>query len=208
MLLSCTCCSFFLVLISICYSFSSVLSVLSSLCIVSLFGYIIFYQIGLGMKIKFTHITYWILKYLNCYFFISCSWIGPIPYFSGSELFEVETRAVAMSMGSLSSWFFNFVIGMTFPLLQRGIGASVFLIFAVVCAALAGFLKIYMPETRCKDISEIAEKVSDGFRSRPMMRFGNTSDTIDGNQWSKICNKTSNAFKQINQIDVFCYLHC
>lgn len=91
----------------------------------------------------------------------------------------METRAVAMSMGSLSSWFFNFVVGMSFPLLQRSIGASVFLIFAVVCASLAGFLKVYMPETRGKDISEIAENVSYGFKSK---LINTRHNTIDDNQ--------------------------
>lgn len=73
-----------------------------------------------------------------------------------------------MSMGSLSSWFFNFVIGMTFPTLQSSMGAFVFIIFAVCCALLALLLKFYMPETRGKDISDIAQKVAEGFRSRPL----------------------------------------
>jgi hypothetical protein len=47
-------------------------------------------------------------------------------------------------------------------------GASVFLIFATVCVLLAILLKFYMPETRGKDTSEVAQRVSDGFRSRPL----------------------------------------
>jgi hypothetical protein len=73
-----------------------------------------------------------------------------------------------MSMGSLSSWFFNFVIGMTFPTLQRLIGASVFLIFALSCATLAGFLKIYMPETRGVSTADVAKKVANSFKSKPL----------------------------------------
>lgn len=53
MLLSCTCCSIFLVLLSICYSYSEAFTILPALCIVSLFGYIIFYQIGLGERCEF-----------------------------------------------------------------------------------------------------------------------------------------------------------
>jgi Sugar (and other) transporter len=60
------------------------------------------------------------------------------------------------------------MIGMTFPTLQNLMGASVFLIFATVCALLALLLKVYMPETRGKDTSEVAEKVADGFKSRPL----------------------------------------
>lgn len=85
-----------------------------------------------------------------------------------TELFEVGPRPVAMSMGSLSSWFCNFMIGMTFPTLQKLMGASVFLIFATVCVMLTVFLKFYMPETRGKDTAEVAERVADGFRSRPL----------------------------------------
>jgi MFS transporter, SP family, solute carrier family 2 (facilitated glucose transporter), member 3 len=73
-----------------------------------------------------------------------------------------------MSMGSLSSWFFNFMVAMTFPIVEKAIGASVFLIFAFVCLLLAILLKFYMPETRGKDISEIAKIVADGFRSHPL----------------------------------------
>lgn len=57
---------------------------------------------------------------------------------------------------------------MTFPILTRIIGASVFLIFALVCAALAGFLKIYMPETRGEDTAIVASKVANGFKSKPL----------------------------------------
>lgn len=110
------------------------------MCVVALMGYILVYQIGLG----------------------------PIPYFLGSEIFEVGPRPVAMSMGSLSSWFFNFMVGMTFPTLQKAMGASVFLLFATVCVLLATLLKFYMPETRGKDTSEIAQMVADGFNSRPL----------------------------------------
>lgn len=77
-------------------------------------------------------------------------------------------RPVAMSMGSLSSWFCNFLIGMTFPILQKSLGASVFVIFAVVCVLLAILLKFYMPETRGKDTSEIAIKVAFGFKTQPL----------------------------------------
>lgn len=82
-----------------------------------------------------------------------------------------------MSMGSLSSWFFNFVIGMTFPTVRKLMGASVFLIFACVCVMLAVLLKFFMPETRGKDTSEIAKRVADGFRSRPLE---NKSEIMNG----------------------------
>lgn len=108
-------------------------------CVITLFGYIIFYQIGLG----------------------------PIPYFIGSELFDSMTRSAAMSLGSLASWSGNFLVGMLFPTLRTYMGPWVFLIFAIVCLSLSLFLYVYLPESRGKDPSEITHLVSKGFRSRP-----------------------------------------
>ncbi|XP_037034948.1 solute carrier family 2, facilitated glucose transporter member 1-like isoform X2 [Bradysia coprophila] len=111
-------------------------------CIVAVFGYIIAYQMGLG----------------------------PIPYFIGTELFESAPRPAAMALGSLSSWTCNFIVGMSFPSLQEAWNAFVFIPFAVVCFALSALLKFYLPETRGRDSSDIAPLVSEGFRSRPLIR--------------------------------------
>jgi len=107
-------------------------------CIVAIFLYIFFYQFGLG----------------------------PIPYFIGAELFETESRPVAMAMGSLSSWVCNFIIGMTFPSLQAAWGAYVFLPFSLTCFCLFVLTKYFLPETRGRDSSEVAELVSKGFKSK------------------------------------------
>lgn len=80
----------------------------------------------------------------------------------------MKPRSSAMALGSLSSWTCNFLVGMCFLSLNNLMGASVFLIFASVCFVLTAFLKFYMPETRGKDISEVAALVSDGFKSRPL----------------------------------------
>jgi len=72
------------------------------LCTVAVLAYVIFYGIGLG----------------------------PIPYFIGSELFDIGPRPAAMSLGSVFNWGGNFLVGMMFPLLQAAIGPYVFLIFA------------------------------------------------------------------------------
>lgn len=72
------------------------------LCTVAVLAYVVFYGIGLG----------------------------PIPFFIGSELFDVGPRPAAMSLGSVFNWGGNFVVGMLFPSLQAAIGPYVFLIFA------------------------------------------------------------------------------
>lgn len=92
--------------------------------------------------------------------------LGPIPYFIASELFEVPPRPAAMAIGSMTAWFFNFVIGMSFLVIQSLFGGAVFLIFAVTCLLLFGFLYRYLPETMDKQATDIAPMIADGFRSK------------------------------------------
>uniref|UniRef100_A0A904A6T0 Major facilitator superfamily (MFS) profile domain-containing protein n=1 Tax=Anopheles quadriannulatus TaxID=34691 RepID=A0A904A6T0_ANOQN len=117
------------------------LALLSCAIIVAILLYILFYQIGLG----------------------------PIPYFIGSELFEVGPRPAAMAMGSLASWGCNFIVAMLFTTLQSAWGAFVFLPFAFTCVALTVLLRIYLPETRGKHISQIVPLVAKGFSSKPLV---------------------------------------
>lgn len=107
-------------------------------CVMAVFAYIFVYQIGLG----------------------------PIPYFIGSELFEVAPRPAAMSLGSLASWACNFYVGMTFLSMQSAIGAFVFLPFAIVCFFMSVLMYRYLPETRGKQASDVAPFVAHGFSSR------------------------------------------
>lgn len=74
-----------------------------------------------------------------------------------------------MALGSLSSWTCNFIVGMTFPLLQGAWGAFVFLPFAVVCFLMVILMKFYLPETRGRDSSEVVPLVRNGFKSRPLL---------------------------------------
>ncbi|XP_070502732.1 solute carrier family 2, facilitated glucose transporter member 1-like [Chironomus tepperi] len=141
-MLSCFGCGVFLFLLSIFYGYSDSYSSFPMLCVVALLGYILLYQIGLG----------------------------PVPYFIGVELFETAERSSAMALGSLSSWVCNFLIGMCFTSLRTWLGAAVFVIFGVVCILLTLLLKVYMPETRGKDTSDIVNLVSRGFQSRPVER--------------------------------------
>lgn len=86
-----------------------------------------------------------------------------------SELFESSTRSAAMSVGSLVAWFCNFLIGITFPMVQLAWGQLALLPFAGSCFALYSFLKYYLPETKGREPSELKPLISDGFRSRPLL---------------------------------------
>lgn len=55
--------------------------------------------------------------------------LGPIPYFIGSEIFEVGPRPAAMALGSVCNWSANFLIALFFPQINSYIGAYTFLLF-------------------------------------------------------------------------------
>ncbi|XP_019537837.3 solute carrier family 2, facilitated glucose transporter member 1 [Aedes albopictus] len=94
--------------------------------------------------------------------------LGPIPFFIGSELVELSARPAAMALGSLSSWGCNFLIGMLFPLLSSAWGAFAFLPCAITCVLLTVLVQLYLPETRGRDVSDVAVLVSKGFKSKVM----------------------------------------
>jgi len=103
-----------------------------------------------------------VLAYVFCYGF----GLGPIPYFIGSELFQVGPRPIAMAFGSMANWGGNFIVGMTFPSLQSLIGQYSFLLFATSTFFLALFLRYYLPESKGRDPCDIAEMLKYGLRSR------------------------------------------
>ncbi|XP_049546254.1 solute carrier family 2, facilitated glucose transporter member 3-like isoform X2 [Anopheles darlingi] len=137
-LLSCSACSVILFVLTMSIYFIDMVTWFSFVCIGTILLYIIFFQLGLG----------------------------PIPFFIGSELFELGPRPTAMALGSLSSWGCNFIVGMAFPTLQGIWGAFVFLPFSITCVLLTLLVKFYLPETRGKEISDVVKKVSHGFRSK------------------------------------------
>ncbi|XP_039297074.1 solute carrier family 2, facilitated glucose transporter member 3 [Nilaparvata lugens] len=83
--------------------------------------------------------------------------LGPIPYFIGSELFEVGPRPSAMALGSVANWTGNFSVGMLFPSLQRVMGPYSFLIFAFCTSLLTIFLHMFLPETNPRHMYEREE---------------------------------------------------
>ncbi|XP_056630159.1 solute carrier family 2, facilitated glucose transporter member 1-like isoform X1 [Diorhabda sublineata] len=122
--------------------------------------------ITLGVSIMYIELYPWVafLSIVGVLGFVLCYGIGlgPIPYFVGSELFEVGPRPTAMALGSMCNWGGNLIVGLTFPTLQLTIGSASFFIFAAVVLGLFVFLRAYLPETKGKDISEIVQLCSPG----------------------------------------------
>lgn len=92
--------------------------------------------------------------------------LGPLPYFIGSELFEISTRPSAMALSSLASWTGNFIVASSFQTISTILGKYVFLPFAVQCFLLFAFCYRYLPESRGKEPAELAPMMSKGFKSK------------------------------------------
>nr|CAI5823075.1 unnamed protein product [Callosobruchus analis] len=109
------------------------------------------FLIVLGLGLTYIQHSSWVayVSIVGLLGFVICYGIGlgPIPYFIGSELFEVGPRPSAMALGSMFNWGGNFIVGLLF----------------------------YLPETRCRDTSEIAHICRNGFASRPLQ--GSIKDT-------------------------------
>nr|XP_022918299.1 solute carrier family 2, facilitated glucose transporter member 1-like [Onthophagus taurus] len=130
----------FLILLGVAITYMTTVSWMPYISIVAVLGYVFAYGIGLG----------------------------PIPYFIGSELFEVGPRPTAMALGSMANWGGNFIIGMTFPLMQSTIGPASFYIFAVTTFLLFLFTRLYLPETKDRDPIDVAQALRKGFGPRPL----------------------------------------
>ncbi|KAI4461473.1 hypothetical protein MML48_5g00006573 [Holotrichia oblita] len=135
----------------------------------------------LGIAITYINVFSW-MPYISIFGVLSyvCAYgvgLGPIPYFIGSELFEVGPRPIAMALGSMANWGGNFLIAMVFPVLQDKIGPASFYIFSAITFMLLIFIRLYLPETRGRDASEVAQLMTSGFRSRPLASPINSSIT-------------------------------
>ncbi|XP_012524174.1 solute carrier family 2, facilitated glucose transporter member 1 isoform X2 [Monomorium pharaonis] len=137
--LSCYLCVGCLIVLCISIALIHAASFMPWLCTVAVLAYVIFYGIGLG----------------------------PIPFFIGSELFDVGPRPAAMSLGSVFNWGGNFLVGMMFPSMQAVIGPYIFLVFAGSTLILVQVNRIYLPETRDRSTTDIAAVMTQGFKSRP-----------------------------------------
>lgn len=137
--MSCYLCAECLTALCIFITLIHTVSFMPEFCTMTLLAYVVFYGIGLG----------------------------PIPFFIGSELFDVGPRPAAMSLGSVFNWGGNFVVGMLFPSLQAAIGPYVFLIFAVITLILVQVNRVYLPETQGRSTTDIAAAMTRGFKSRP-----------------------------------------
>ncbi len=93
-----------------------------------------------------------ILVYIAAY----ASSIACLTWVVLSEIFPNSVRGQAMSLANLCLWIANFVLVLTFPIIQERFGlAAPFAVYACVCVVIVLFVWRFIPETKGKTLEEI-----------------------------------------------------
>ncbi|XP_018409258.1 PREDICTED: solute carrier family 2, facilitated glucose transporter member 2 isoform X2 [Nanorana parkeri] len=125
---------------------------MSYLCMVAIFLFVVFFEVG----------------------------PGPIPWFIVAELFSQGPRPAAMAVSGFVNWSCNFIIGMCFQYIADACGPYVFIIFAVLLLGFTIFTYVKVPETKGKSFEEISaefrKKKHGGKKSTEMEYLGTSTD--------------------------------
>lgn len=88
--------------------------------------------------------------------------IGTVPWTAQSEVFKMEHRGLGNGIATAVNWAGNFLVGITFlGLLETLGGATVFLAYAVVCAAGWVGVRRYFGERGGRELEEEVDGVED-----------------------------------------------
>uniref|UniRef100_A0AAX7VC55 Solute carrier family 2, facilitated glucose transporter member 5 n=1 Tax=Astatotilapia calliptera TaxID=8154 RepID=A0AAX7VC55_ASTCA len=80
---------------------------------------------------------------------------SPIPYVVATEMFRQTARPAAFMVAGSVHWLSNFIVGLVFPFLERGLGPYSFIIFAVICLVTLIYIWLVVPETKKKTFLEV-----------------------------------------------------
>ncbi|XP_012160829.1 solute carrier family 2, facilitated glucose transporter member 1-like isoform X1 [Ceratitis capitata] len=139
-------------------------------CMLISYGACAISLIGLGIALKYIDSVSWFpilcVVFMASFIVFFNFGLGPIPFFIGTELFELPPRTVAMATGNFSFWTGNFLIGMCFPPLESLIGPFCFLPCGGVCIYCFLLTWRYVPETRGFEPSDVKPLMANGLKSK------------------------------------------
>lgn len=117
------------------------------------------------------------LSIVSLVLFIISFAVGPgsIPWFITAELFDQAARPYAISIATVVNWLANFISGLVFPHMQKGLGNYVFVPFIVLLVIFVIFTFFKVPETKNKSTEEIVNM----FKKSPVRRKEDESPMED-----------------------------
>ena len=84
--------------------------------------------------------------------------LGPVLWLLLSELYPLQVKGVAMSVGSFTCWLMTYVVTQVFPPMQAALGiGGVFFFFAAVSLASFVWIWIFLFETKGRTLEEIED---------------------------------------------------
>merc|ERR1712046_353559 len=99
--------------------------------------------------------SYLVIVPVLIYVFVFNLGPGTVPWMLSGEYMPIEFAAGTQAIGSVTSWFGCFVVGLIFPPMQDLIGQYSFVIFAVTCGFFAMFIKFYGVESRGRSVEQV-----------------------------------------------------
>jgi MFS transporter, SP family, galactose:H+ symporter len=92
--------------------------------------------------------------YIVCFAFS----MGPIVWLMISEIFPNQSRARASAVSTAANWMANFLVSLSFPVLQLWMGNSLWFLYAAMGFGAILFVIGYVPETKGKSLEEISRQ--------------------------------------------------
>ncbi|KAI5432786.1 hypothetical protein KIW84_020190 [Lathyrus oleraceus] len=83
--------------------------------------------------------------------------LGAMSWIIMSEILPINIKGLAGSFATLANWFFSWLVTLTTNLLLDWSSGGTFTIYTAVCVFTAGFVAIWVPETKGKTLEEIQQ---------------------------------------------------
>jgi sugar porter (SP) family MFS transporter len=85
--------------------------------------------------------------------------LAPLTWVLISEIFPNRLRAHGVSVAVSTLWIASFALTYSFPFINRGLGSSgTFFTYGAICLIGAGFVYVWVPETKGRTLEEIEEQ--------------------------------------------------
>jgi MFS transporter, SP family, galactose:H+ symporter len=92
--------------------------------------------------------------YIVCFAFS----LGPVVWLMISEIFPNQARARGAAISTAANWMANFLVSLSFPILQATMGPSLWFLYAALGVTAFVFIVGVVPETKGKTLEDISRQ--------------------------------------------------
>jgi hypothetical protein len=86
---------------------------------------------------------------------------GPVPFTYSAEAYPLYVRALGMSLATATTWFFNFILSVTWPSLQKAFTSQGAFAWYAAWNIIGWWLVLlFLPETKGKTLEELDQVFS------------------------------------------------